>query len=95
MSLWRLTDYLGYPALSTVKYDGDGGISNHVDRYAAELDKTGYMVTVGTHGEYYRTQDYESALVELRDELEAATRRTRAGLGPLTGEGASRLTVTR
>ncbi|HEX5727902.1 hypothetical protein [Microbacterium sp.] len=73
VSLWRLTDYLGYPALSTVKYDSDGGITNRVDRYAAELDKTGYMVTVGTHGEYYRTQDYESALIELRDELEAAT----------------------
>ena len=72
VSLWRLTDYLGYPASSTVKYDRDGGISNLVDRYAAELDKTGYMVTVGTHGEYYRTQDYESALVELKDALEAA-----------------------
>jgi hypothetical protein len=73
VSLWRLTDYLGYPAASTVKYDADGGISNQVDRYAAELDKTGYMVTVGTHGEYYRTQDYESALVELRRALEAAS----------------------
>lgn len=72
VSLWRLTDYLGFPASSTVKYDGEGRISNHVDRYAAELDKTGYMVTVGTHGEYYRTQDYDSALTELRDALEAA-----------------------
>jgi hypothetical protein len=80
VSLWRLTDYLGYPALSTVKYDPNGGILNQVDRYAAELDKTGYMVTVGTHGEYYRTQDYESALVELKDALEAAT----GGLEPTT-----------
>jgi len=81
VSLWRLTDYLGYPALSTVKYDSDGRILNQVDRYAAELDKTGYMVTVGTHGEYYRTQDYESALLELKDALESAT----GELEPATG----------
>ena len=57
VSLWRLTDYLGFPAVSTVP--------NAVDRFAEEVDSSGYMVDVGTHGEYYRTPSYRDALVEL------------------------------
>lgn len=59
ISLWRLTDYLGFPAASTRR--------NAVDVYARELDLTGYMVGVGTHGEYYRTPEYTTALVHLRE----------------------------
>jgi hypothetical protein len=69
ISLWRLTDYLGYPAFSTAP-SGDGW-QNHVDRYASELDLSGYMVEVGTHGEYYRVAEYAEAVTQLRDELEA------------------------
>jgi hypothetical protein len=69
ISLWRLTDYLGYPAFSTAP-SGDGW-QNHVDRYASELDLSGYMVEVGTHGEYYRAAEYAEAVTQLRDELEA------------------------
>lgn len=57
VSLWRLTDYLGFPAVSTVP--------NAVDRFAEEVDSSGYMVNIGTHGEYYRTSSYRDALVEL------------------------------
>ncbi|WP_314507891.1 hypothetical protein [uncultured Microbacterium sp.] len=69
ISLWRLTDYLGYPAFSTAP-NGEGW-QNHVDRYASELDLSGYMVEVGTHGEYYRVAEYAEAVTQLRDALEA------------------------
>ncbi len=69
ISLWRLTDYLGYPALSTAPRGQDW--ENHVDRYASELDLSGYMVEVGTHGEYYRVAEYAEAVTQLRDQLEA------------------------
>ncbi|SFR95056.1 hypothetical protein SAMN04487846_1084 [Microbacterium sp. cf046] len=68
ISLWRLTDYLGYPAFSTAPTGP--GWQNHVDRYASELDMSGYMVEVGTHGEYYRVAEYEEAVTQLRDQLE-------------------------
>jgi hypothetical protein len=68
ISLWRLTDYLGYPAFSTAPH-GEGW-ENHVDRYASELDMSGYMVEVGTHGEYYRVAEYGEAVTQLRDQLE-------------------------
>ncbi|MFT3798498.1 hypothetical protein [Microbacterium sp.] len=58
-SLWRLTDYLGFPARAPRE--------NPVDRYAQELDLTGYMIAIGTHGDYYRSRAYETALLELRD----------------------------
>ena len=57
VSLWRLTDYLGFPAMSTVP--------NAVDRFAEEVDPSGYMVDVATHSAYYRTPSYREALVEL------------------------------
>ncbi len=69
ISLWRLTDYLGYPALSTAP-SGHGWV-NRVDRCANELDTSGYMVEVGTHGEYYRVAEYTEAVEELRDFLVA------------------------
>lgn len=65
VNLWRLTDYLGFPAASTVVSSGDGTFRNQVDRYAQELDTTGYMVEVGTHGEYFRAPEYDAALLEL------------------------------
>jgi hypothetical protein len=68
ISLWRLTDYLGYPAVSTAPRGI--GWENHVDRYASELDMSGYMVEVGTHGEYYRIAEYTEAVTQLRDQLE-------------------------
>ena len=46
------------------------GWENHVDRYASELDMSGYMVEVGTHGEYYRIAEYTEAVTQLRDQLE-------------------------
>jgi hypothetical protein len=40
---------------------------NAVDRYAEELDTSGYMLAVGTHGEYYRVKSYDDALRQLAD----------------------------
>ena len=65
ISLWRLTDYLGFPAMSTARGDAAGTWVNGVDRYATELDTTGYMVAVGTHGEYFRAPEYDVALSDL------------------------------
>lgn len=59
VSLWRLTDYLGFPAMSTAP--------NAVDRFAEEVDPSGYMVDIATHGTYYRTPSYREALVELAE----------------------------
>lgn len=62
-SLWRLTDYLGFPALGR---PDERTHQNAVDRYAQELDLTGYMIDVATHSAYYRTLAYTRALDELR-----------------------------
>lgn len=64
LSLWRLTDYLGFPAASTSTHLPDGR-ANTVDRFAEELDLSGYMVEVGTHSAYYRTPAYETAVEDL------------------------------
>ncbi len=63
VSLWRPTDYLGFPAMSTAR--AHPGFRNEVDRIAEELDLSGYMVEVGTHGEYYRVAAYDRALRDL------------------------------
>lgn len=64
LSLWRLTDFLGFPARSTSPTLPDGS-PNPVDRFAEELDLSGYMVEVGTHGEYYRVPAYAKAVEDL------------------------------
>ena len=65
VSLWRATDPLGFPAMSAVIEPTDKSWHNDVDRYAAELDLSGYMVEVGAHGEYYRAKSYDDALRQL------------------------------
>lgn len=65
LSLWRPTDYLGYPAVSTARADPSRDFRNDVDRVAEELDLSGYMVEVGTHGEYYRVPAYARAVDDL------------------------------
>jgi hypothetical protein len=56
-SLWRRTDYLGFPVWS---YD-----SNLIDGTAPEVLTVGYLKEIQTHGGYTRTQAYENALESL------------------------------
>ena len=58
VNLWRRTDYLGFPADRYV-----GGIA---DQPAEEIDTSGYLPEVGTHGGYYRTLSYAAAFAALR-----------------------------
>ena len=58
VSLWRRTDYLGFPV-----YAGDG--TNVVDHGAEEIDTTSYLVAVLTHSNYPRTHAYSDALDQL------------------------------
>ena len=62
ISLWRPTDYLGFPVHS---YDPDNG----QDRLADELDRTGYLLDVVTHGHYPRSSQYRTAPLELTQDL--------------------------
>lgn len=66
ISLWRLTDPLGFPAASNAP------TGNAIDRFADEIDTTGYTGAVGTHGEYYRTRQYRVALAELARAADAS-----------------------
>jgi hypothetical protein len=56
-SLWRRTDYLGFPVASF--------LANPVDRRADELDESGYLLGVLTHSNYPRTPQYRRALQAL------------------------------
>lgn len=67
VSLWRATDFLGFPVMSTATNGASDTWRNAVDRYAEELDTSGYMLAVGTHGEYYRVKSYDDALRQLAD----------------------------
>ncbi|WP_372594363.1 hypothetical protein [Actinotalea sp.] len=57
LSLWRRTDYLGFPVSSFV-----GG---PLDRSAEEIDTSGYLPQIGTHGGYPRVPAYAAAFEHL------------------------------
>jgi hypothetical protein len=57
-NLWRRTDYLGFPVLGYPT-------GNDVDRPAEEIDTSGYVAAVSTHGNYPRTLAYHQALDDL------------------------------
>jgi hypothetical protein len=62
-NLWRRTDYLGFPVYSYLPHTETDG--NPVDRLAQEVDETGYLVEVLTHGYYQRTKRYRDMLARL------------------------------
>ncbi|WP_024287864.1 hypothetical protein [Cellulomonas sp. KRMCY2] len=54
LNLWRRTDYLGFPV--------DSYGASTVDRPAEEIDTSGYLPEIATHGGYPRTVAYAAAL---------------------------------
>jgi hypothetical protein len=61
LSLWRRTDYLGFPV--------DRFVGSPVDEAAEEVDTSGYLAEIATLGGYPRTGAYALALAELRRRL--------------------------
>lgn len=57
ISLWRATDFLGFPSWSTTPNDRDV--------YAEEVDASGYVGAVDAHSWYPRTPSYRRALGRL------------------------------
>lgn len=58
ISLWRRTDHLGFPVR--------GWAGGPIDRPAEEIDTSGYLPEIGTHGGYPRVVSYGDALDRLR-----------------------------
>lgn len=81
VSLWRRTDYIGFPVFSYPAPPADLADPdakappkpppNVIDRAADERDATGTFVTVATHSDYPRAPEYQQAL----DDLLARNRR--------------------
>ncbi|ORA18711.1 hypothetical protein [Mycobacterium asiaticum] len=58
-SLWRRTDYLGFPVWSYAEEE------NPIDQVAERVVKVGYLYEIQTHSGYPRTGQYQNALTEL------------------------------
>jgi hypothetical protein len=72
-SLWHLTDYLGFPLVgrpprATVG-EPDSPADALQDWYAQEIDFTAYLLTVLTHSDYPRTEEYQAALTSACTDL--------------------------
>ncbi|MRG60191.1 hypothetical protein GE115_09970 [Agromyces sp. CFH 90414] len=65
-SLWRRTDYLGFPAF------GYNSADNPVDRGASERSPVSYLWQVAQHNDYLPTEQYRRARAELVDALREA-----------------------
>lgn len=63
INLWRRTDYLGFPAYSRA--------ANPIDVAADEIDRTGYLPSVSSHSNYFRTPQYRAALDGLVSRIDA------------------------
>ena len=67
INLWRLTDYLGFPAVAGFRslQHGSARWDNRVDVYAREVDRTVEPPIVVAHNDYIRVETYETQLLEL------------------------------
>ena len=76
INLWRLSDYLGFPAVAgrTSLRRGETTYQNAIDRYAQEIDRTIDPPLVVTHNDYFRVPAYQDALLELLGGPEIAER---------------------
>ncbi|MET0933328.1 MAG: hypothetical protein ABWX56_06405 [Mycetocola sp.] len=66
-SLWRRTDYLGFPVTGFWSNETDGVNENPIDRRATERSPRSYLWAVARHNDYLSTPQYQAA----RDELVA------------------------
>jgi hypothetical protein len=64
-SLWRRTDYLGFPVTGFWSNESNGVNENPIDRRATERSPRSYLWAVAKHNDYLSTPQYRSA----RDEL--------------------------
>lgn len=62
-SLWRRTDYLGFPVDAYLP--GPTATERRIDHSSSEVDPTTYLFTVATHGGDFRTPQYRQQLIEL------------------------------
>lgn len=84
INLWRLTDFLGFPAASGLPTVRHAGVTwrNGIDRYANEIDETVDDPGVVRHNGYFRVSTYTDALTELAAELTGDFRPSAEGSGP-------------
>lgn len=68
-SLWRRTDYLGFPVDACVR--SEPATERDIDHRSSEVDPTTYLFTVGTHGGDFRTPQYRRQLLALIGRLES------------------------
>lgn len=95
-SLWRPSDYLGFPALARTKARLEEPVSKgwralH-DGYAQEADNTAYLLSVLTHSDYPRTTAYTTALKLVADDLTTTGAKTTS---KYTGGGGSATSAER
>lgn len=64
-SLWRRTDYLGFPVMGYWSNETNGVNENPIDRGATERSPRSYLWAVAKHNDYLSTPQYRAA----RDEL--------------------------
>jgi hypothetical protein len=72
-SLWRRTDYLGFPVTGYWSDESNGVNENPIDRGATERSPRSYLWTVAKHNDYLSTAQYRAA----RDELVGMLTRSR------------------
>lgn len=72
-SLWHLTDYLGFPLVGRPPRATVGGATSPADSlqdwYAQEIDFTAYLLSVLSHSDYPRTEEYAAALASAAADL--------------------------
>jgi len=73
-SLWRRSDYLGFPITGYWSNEVDGSNENPIDRRATERSPRSYLWTVARHNDYLSTPQYRTA----RDELIGMLQRGRS-----------------
>jgi hypothetical protein len=64
LSLWHLTDPLGFP-IYQYPAEPDATDDTPYDRYAEEVDRTAYLLSILAHSDYPRTLAYTRALDDL------------------------------
>ncbi|MBG6237852.1 alpha-beta hydrolase superfamily lysophospholipase [Mycetocola sp. CAN_C7] len=89
-SLWRRTDYLGFPVMGFWSNETATGNENPIDRGATERSPRSYLWAVARHSDYLSTRQYREA----RDELIAMLKTSVPG-GSWRREIALRLRVIR